>query len=87
MDISCLGVIIAGEIVLMPFISEYYKDIYSEFSIYLSNLQKGIKEPLPFGITPLEIDPNSKYYTGYTFEEGKEIDGIKFLRLVPLKEI
>lgn len=85
-DTSCLGVIIAGELVLMPFISEYYKDIYSEFSTYMANLHKGITRRLPFGIAPLEIDPNSKYYTGYTFEEGKELDGMKFLRLVPLKE-
>lgn len=41
-DTSCLGVIIAGETVLMPFISEYYKDMYLEFSSYLFNLQKGI---------------------------------------------
>ena len=86
-DISCLGVIIAGEIVLMPFISEYYKLIYSEFSTYMSNVEKGIKVPFPFGIAPLEIDPTSKYHTGYTFEGGKELDGLKSLRLVPLQEV
>ncbi len=85
-DISCLGVIIAGEIVLMPFISEYYKDIYLEFSSYLTNLQKGVKRKLPFGVTPLEMHPALKYSIAYTFEEGKELDGMKSLRLVPLKE-
>jgi len=83
---SCLGVIIAGEIVLMPFISEYYKDIYLEFSSYLTDLQKGIKRKIPFRITPLEMHPGLKYSVAYIFEEGKELDGMKSLRLVPLKE-
>lgn len=85
-DTSCLGVIIAGELVLMPFISEYYKDMYSEFSSYLTDLQKGIKRKIPFRITPLEMHPDLKYSVAYIFEEGKELDGMKFLRLVPLKE-
>ncbi len=85
-DTSCLGVIIAGEIVLMPFISEYYKDIYLEFSSYLTDLQKGIKRKIPFRITPLEMHPDLKYSVAYIFEEGKELDGMKFLRLAPLKE-
>lgn len=85
LDVSCLGAIIAGEMVIMPFINEHYKDIYLEFSAYLSNLDKGIKKKLPFGITPLEIEPNSKYYVSYTFEKGKELDGMKSLKLVSLK--
>ena len=79
----CFAVFIAGELVLMPFISDYYKVIYDEFNSILSGAVAGKKMHLPFRISLLEIDPSCKYTDGYVFKEGKRIGDFNTLRLSP----
>jgi len=82
----CFALVIAGELVLMPFISDYYQVIHSEFNSILSALEGNAKRHLPFRISLLEIDPSCKYSARYVFEKGRRVGDFDTLRLSPVRE-
>lgn len=81
---SCFWLVIAGELVLMPVISDYYQVIHSEFNSMLSDPAANAKRYLPFHISLLEIDPSCKYSTNYVFEKGRRVDDWDTLKLSPI---
>ena len=83
---ACFVLFIAGELVLMPFISDHYKIIQSEINLFLSDLSKGDRRSFPFYINLMEIDPACKYSIGYVFEKGENISKPEHLKLSPLKD-
>lgn len=84
---SCFALITAGELVLMPFISDYYKAIHSEFNSILSDLATNAKKHLPFIISLLEIDPSCKYSTRYVFAKGRRVGDWYTVKLSPVSEM
>jgi hypothetical protein len=82
---SCFGLVIAGELVLMPLISDYYRVIHSEFNSMLSDPAANAKRHWPFDISLLEIDPSCKYSAGYMFEKGRRVGDQGTLRLSPVR--
>ena len=82
---SCFALVIAGEFVLMPLISDYYQVIHSEFNSLLSDAATYLKNHSPFDISLLEIDPLCKYATHYVFEKGRRVGDWEMLKLSPVR--
>ncbi len=89
LDVSCLGLIIAGELVLMPFLDDSYIKIFEVlYEAYKAKLagEKGRK--LQIGATPLLIDPTCKFSTHFRFEDGGLVyNNIQALKLAPIDKI
>jgi hypothetical protein len=85
-DKSCFALVVAGELVLMPFINDHSQVIHSDFNSLLSDLAANAKRSLPFHISLLEIDPLCKYSIRYIFEKGRQIDNWNALKLSPARE-
>jgi hypothetical protein len=82
---SCFALVIAGELVLMPLISDYYQVIHSKFNSILLDPATNAKRHLPFDISLLEIDPSCKYSTHYVFEKGRRVGDWDTLKLSPVR--
>jgi hypothetical protein len=84
---SCLVLVIAGEMVLMPLISDYYQAIHSEFNSMISDSPTNSKKHLPFDFSLIEIDPLCKYSAGYVFEKGRQVGKWDTLKLSPVRGV
>jgi len=83
---SCFALVIAGELVLMPLISDRYKVIWSEFNALLSDAAAYLEKHPPFDISLVDIDPSCKYAANYVFGKGKRVGDFDTLRLSPVRE-
>jgi len=87
LKISCLTVVIAGELIVMPFLNNSYIRIFETlYEAYKAKLEgrKLSKRKLGIRVTPLLIDPDCKFSTGFRFEDGGLVyNNIQALKLVP----
>ncbi len=91
LDVSCLTVIIAGELVVMPFLNDSYTRIFEIlYQAYKAKLEgrKDKKRKAGIKATPLLIDPECKFSTHFQFQDaGLIYDDTKALKLVPIHNI
>lgn len=83
-DVSCLVVLVAGEVVLMPFMNDSYIDIFQMIQESLKKARDERQSDLRLGMARLLIDPEVKFSKGFTFKCAEPIDGATTLRLVPI---
>lgn len=85
-DASCLMVLIAGDVVLMPFMNDSYVEIFEVFQEHINRIIEGKSSKLPIGFAPLIIHPMIRFSTGFRFEQAGPLDGIPALQIVPIDE-
>lgn len=90
LDISCFAVVIAGELVIMPFFNDSYIKLYEILYDACKAKSEGRNIDISkcwFGITPLIIDINCRYFTSFQFVDGGRVfNNIKALKLAPNPE-
>lgn len=85
-DVSCLCVIVGGEVVLMPFMNDSYVNIFQMLYEHTEKVENREKRRLPLRAAALLIDPGVKFFTGFKFESAEPIDNVQALKLVPIGE-
>lgn len=82
---SCLALIISGELVLMPFVSDHCQKVASRFEAMIADRETDAERNVPFHIHLMEIDPSCKYSIRYVFEKGRRVGDFDTLRLSPVR--